>query len=84
MIERDLSLRDYARLMSLSDMPGLTREFPWLAPVAKASAAKTSKDNGKERSGTKPPAKWMKPPTEAGYEYRQCYKPRCRCMKGGA
>jgi hypothetical protein len=29
-------LRDYARLMGLSLMPGLTREFPWLAP-AKAS-----------------------------------------------
>ena len=27
---------------------------------------------------------WVKPPTEAGFEYRQCYKPRCRCMKGGA
>jgi hypothetical protein len=26
--------------------------------------------------------KWVKPPTQPGFEYRQCYK-NCHCMKGG-
>jgi hypothetical protein len=30
-------LRDYARLLGLSEFPGLTREFPWLAPPAAAT-----------------------------------------------
>jgi len=26
----------------------------------------------------------VKPPTPSGYEYKQCHKPTCHCMKGGA
>ena len=26
---------------------------------------------------------WRKPPTAAGWEWRQCYKRTCHCMKGG-
>lgn len=141
MVERYSWLRDYARLMSLSDMPGLTREFPWLAPPAKALAkkavTKTRHVNGRghvadgaavsgqrpqtaQSCATEPPAKasaaktrhtdapgradrgvavskhgrkttescatepWVKPATEPGFEYRQCYKPNCKCMNGGA
>lgn len=90
-------LRDYARLLGLSLAPGLTREFPWLAPPAKSSAAKTRRREppGRARPGAKaskePPKKqkscamavWVKPPTPAGWEYRQCYKEKCHCMRGG-
>jgi len=91
-------LRDYARLLGLSLAPGLTREFPWLAPPAEASAGKTRHakppggvarravvpaDRRKSRKScaTEP---WVKPATPAGYEYKQCHKPTCRCMRGGA
>jgi hypothetical protein len=99
-------LRDYARLIGLTLMPGLTREFPWLAPPAKVSVAKTrhteppggardraavSKDGRKkqescarEASRAEASGAWVKPPAPAGYEYRQCYKDKCHCMRGGA
>src|SRR5215470_6069275 len=71
-------LRDFARLMGLSLMPGITREFPWLAP-AKASAAKTRRAGGRGRvlrgaaaskhgrktsqsCATEQAAPWVKPP----------------------
>jgi hypothetical protein len=99
MIERNPWLRDYARLLGLSLAPGLTREFPWLAPAAKASAAKTrhaeppgrasyraaiSEQRPKSRKSCATEV-WVKPSTTpAGYEYKQCHKPTCHCMKGGA
>jgi hypothetical protein len=98
MIEIYPWLRDYARLLGLSLAPGLTREFPWLEPPAKVSAAKTrrTKPPGRARhraAVSKDPANheescastaWVKPPTPAGFEYRQCYKAKCHCMRGGA
>lgn len=100
MIETYPWLRDYARLLGLSLAPGLTREFPWLAPPAKASAAKTRRTEppGRARDraavSKKRPKKqkscarqaagaWVKPPAPAGFEYRQCYKEKCHCMRGG-
>jgi hypothetical protein len=94
-------LRDYARLLGLSEFPGLTREFPWLAPPAKdpikPPAAKTRLTDAPGRAagdaavaghGRKTrqscATAWVKPPAVRGYEYRQCYKPNCKCMKGGA
>lgn len=91
-------LRDYARLIGLTLVPGLTREFPWLAPPARNSATKTrhidapgpalngaavSKDSPKKQKSCARPA-WVKPATPAGWEYRQCYKAKCHCMRGGA
>jgi len=98
MIERHPWLRDYARLLGLSVAPGLTREFPWLAPPVEVSAAKTrhtkppgralpgeaiSKHHSKSRKSCATEI-WVKPPTPSGYEYKQCHKPTCHCMKGGA
>jgi hypothetical protein len=97
MVEEYPWLRDYARLLGLTDFPGLTREFPWLAPPASATAAKTrhAKPTGRIARGAaaslvRPRHEscatetWVKPPLPAGFEYRQCYKPNCKCMKGGA
>jgi len=98
MIERHPWLRDYARLFGLSLAPGLTREFPWLAPPAKAFAAKTrhTKPSGRALRGAavseyRPKSRkscateaWVKPSAPAGYEYKQCHKPTCHCMNGGA
>ena len=98
MIEIYPWLRDYARLLGLSLTPGLTREFPWLAPPPETSAAKTRHRDAPERASNSAavskdlPKKqkscarlaWVKPPTPPGFEYRQCYKPKCHCMRGGA
>ena len=92
-------LRDYARWLGLTEFPGLvTREYPWLAPPARAAAAKTLPTDipgrtrraavvSKDRPKTVPSCAtgaWVKPPTAPGFEYRQCYKPNCKCMNGGA
>jgi hypothetical protein len=91
-------LRDYARLLGLTEFPGLTHEFPWLAPKAQASVAQTrhiepqgratgsAARSRQEHKTAKSCAteEWVKPPTAPGLEYRQCYKRNCRCMKGGA
>jgi len=97
MIRRYPWLRDYGRLLGLTQISGLTREFPWLAQPSDASAAKTrridapgrvsndavvSKDMPKKQKSCARTA-WVKPPTPPGFEYRQCYKAKCHCMRGG-
>jgi hypothetical protein len=76
----------------------VTKDFPWLKPSEKASPKKAATKLPAKRRQAKapmgaPPTQqtdkscatgWIKPPTPAGYEYRQCYKPFCRCMRGGA
>jgi hypothetical protein len=97
MIETYPWLCDYARLLGLTEFPGLTREFPWLAPLAYASAAQTNhveppgravgaarSRRGRTTTQSCATEEWVKPPTTPGLEYRQCYKPNCQCMNGGA
>lgn len=98
MVEAYPWLRDYARLLGLTEFPGLTREFPWLAPAAQDAAAKTRPTDApvrtrraaavsKDRPKTAPSCatwEWVKPTTAPGLEYRQCYKHNCKCMNGGA
>jgi hypothetical protein len=41
-------------------------------------------EEGRADRGAAVSKPWVKPLTEPGYEYRQCYKANCRCMRGGA
>lgn len=67
-----------------NEMKGKTKAKA--APGAAPAAAKTKPQA--ERTAKPKPASangrpWRKPPTPAGYEWRQCYKPLCHCMRGG-
>jgi hypothetical protein len=76
--------RDYARLLGLSLMPGLTREFPFLGQPTKALVAKTRhtdapgraeravavSKHGQKTAKSYAIEPWVKPATTPSFEYR--------------
>lgn len=87
-------LADFAALHGIEASGTRTKAFPWLAPPADGKTRHTDApgravpDAAVSKERRKKPKScatgWTKPPTLPGFEYRQCYKPKCHCMKGGA
>lgn len=68
----------YAAIIRLAQAKGV-RRAELKAIRAQVSGITAAQDKAVKTH----PAPWRKPKTAAGFEFRQCYKRTCHCMRGG-